>query len=78
VAGEMTIIPKEKVFRIPLDTFANAPFLVLPRPFPDFLPYKVLSKGKPFDWSSAETLQLIVKPGKQANVDLYIEKIWLE
>ena len=63
---------------IPLDSFAKAQYLVIPRPFPDFLPYKIQSGNKLFDWSSLETLQLIVKPGNQSNVDLYIEKIWLE
>jgi len=78
VAGEMTILPKEKVFRIPLDALEKAPFLVIPRPFPDYLPYRIQSGITPFDWSSAETLQFMVKSGNQSNVDLYIEKIWLE
>lgn len=78
LAGEMKVKPEGKVFRIPLNTFKDAPFLVLPRPYPDFLPFKVQSSGKPFDWPSVEAMQLIVKPGKKANVDLNIEKIWLE
>jgi hypothetical protein len=78
LAGKINIKKKGKVFKIPLDSFAGAPFIVLPRPYPDFLPFKVQSAGKPFDWSSAEALQLIVRPGTQANTDLYIERIWLE
>ena len=78
MAGEITVMPEEKVFRISLDSFVKAPYLVIPRPFPDFLPYKIQSGIKSFDWSSIETLQVIVKPGSQNNVDLYIEKIWLE
>jgi hypothetical protein len=78
LAGEMKVKPEGKVFRIPLNTFKDALFLVLPRPYPDFLPFKVQSSGKPFDWPSVEAMQLIVKPGKKANVDLNIEKIWLE
>jgi len=78
LAGKINIKKKGKVFKIPLDTFAGAPFIVLPRPYPDFLPFKVQSAGKPFDRSSAEALQLIVRPGTQANTDLYIERIWLE
>jgi hypothetical protein len=78
LAGEITIEPTGKIFRIPLSTLTKALFLIIPRPFPDFLPYKIQSNSKPFDWTSVETLQLVVKPGKQANVDLNIEKIWLE
>jgi hypothetical protein len=77
-AGEITINPKEKVFKLPLNTFTNAPFLIIPRPYPDFLPYKIQTNSKPFDVSSVEMLQLIVKPGKQENINLTIEKIWLE
>jgi len=78
LAGEMTIEPNGEVFRIPISTLTIAPFLIIPRPYPDFLPYKVQSSTKPFDWPSAETLQVVVKPGKLENVDLSIEKIWLE
>jgi hypothetical protein len=78
MAGIITIAANEKIFRIPLKDFANAPFLIIPRPYPEFLPYEVQPNNKPFDWSSIETLQLEVKQGKQENVDLNIEKIWLE
>jgi len=77
-AGQASLDKNSKVLRIPLNTFKTAPFLVLPRPFPDFLPFKVPSGSKTFDWSSAEALQLMVMPGKQSNTDLQIEKIWLE
>jgi len=78
MAGELAVLPNSTIFRIPLDSFVKAQYLIIPRPFPDFLSYKIQSGNKSFDWSSMETLQLIVKPGNQSNVDLYIEKIWLE
>jgi len=78
MAAEITLIPEKNIFRIPLTDLANAPFIVLPRPFPDFLPFRVQPNNQPFDWPSAATLQLIVKPGNQANVDLNFERVWLE
>jgi hypothetical protein len=78
MSGEISIIPGEMIYRIPLENFAGAPYLVIPRPFPDFLPYKIRHGNQPFDWSRAEGLQLMVRPGSQSNIGLYIEKIWLE
>lgn len=78
LAGDINIRPEEKVFRIPLTALTNSQFLIIPRPFPEFLPYKVLSDSKSFDWSSIETLQLIVKPGKRKGININIERIWLE
>jgi hypothetical protein len=78
MAGVFKINPNEREFRVPLSTFVPAPFLIIPRPFPDFLPYKVQPDGKAFDWSSIETLQVVVLPGNTVNTDLNITKIWLE
>jgi hypothetical protein len=78
LAGEMIINPNEKVFKIGLSSFKPAQFIIIPRPFPDFLPYKVQTFNKAFDWSSVETLQLVVKPGGKEGINLNIEKIWLE
>jgi hypothetical protein len=78
MAGTITMTPKERIFSIQLSTFTNASYLIIPRPFPDFLPYKVSSVNKSFDWSSVETIQFIIKPGKEEKIDLNIEKIWLE
>jgi Beta-glucosidase/6-phospho-beta-glucosidase/beta-galactosidase len=78
MAGTFAIAPEENVFRISLDNLKKVPFLIIPRPFPDFLPYTVQPDNKPFDWSAVETLQVVVKPGAQENVNLNIEKIWME
>jgi hypothetical protein len=77
IAAEINITPNENIWRIPLNEFSNGSFLIIPRPFPEFLPYKLPSNSKAFDWSSAEMLQVVVKPGKQENVNLNIERIWL-
>ena len=78
MAGEVEITQNRNVFTIPLESFRPAPYLVIPRAFPDFLPYKILPDGQKFDWSSAEILQVVIKPGKQESADLEIKKIWLE
>lgn len=78
LAGEINITPEEKIFRIPLQSLVKASYLIIPRPYPDFLPYKIQTNSKPFDWTSPETLQVIVKQSAQENVNLNIEKIWLE
>lgn len=78
MAGQLMVNAKEKIFRIPLATFKPAAYLVIPRPFPDYQDYKVQVNGMLFDWSVLEMLQLVVKPGKQGNVHLNIEKVWLE
>jgi hypothetical protein len=78
IAGKISVRHGEKIFRIALANFTSAPFLIIPRPFPEFLPYSVQPENEPFDWSSAEVLQVVVKPGEQDKADLNIEKIWLE
>jgi hypothetical protein len=78
LAGVIALDPQEKVFRIPLDTFTEADFLIIPRPFPEFLLYKVTTNSTPFDWSAIETLQMVVMPGKQEKVDVRMERVWIE
>lgn len=78
IAGTLLVTSKEKVFRISSDSLKKASFLIIPRPFPDFLPYTIQPNNKPFDWSAVESLQVVVKPGKQENINLNIEKIWME
>jgi hypothetical protein len=78
MAGEMIVNPKEGIYKIPLSTFKPSSYLVIPRPYPEYQAYKVQQDTQPFDWSALEMLQLMIKPGKQNNVNMNIEKIWLE
>jgi hypothetical protein len=78
MAQKVDITNNINTYKLDLQTFAPTAFLVIPRPYPDFLPYQVKTNGTPFDWQSIETLQIVVKPGTEANVDLQIEKIWIE
>ncbi len=78
MAGELVITPGDNIAKIPLSSLAEGEFIVIPRPFPEFLPYKMMNNRLPFDWSSPETLQVVVRRGSLEKVDLRIEKIWIE
>lgn len=78
LSGSAVIDNQTKSYRLALESFKPALYLVIPRPYPDFLAYGVQTNEKPFDWSAVETLQVVVKQGKEAAVDLMIEKVWFE
>jgi hypothetical protein len=77
-SGIVRVKAGESIYRLPLNSLSRASFLIIPRPFPEFLPYQLPANEKEFNVSSAETIQLIVKPGGNENVSINIEKIWLE
>ncbi|MFT3739070.1 MAG: hypothetical protein QM786_09950 [Breznakibacter sp.] len=77
-SGTITIKPNKQLYKLELNKLSASPFLVIPRPFPDYLPYSVDTNAQPFDPLAVETLQVMVEEGKQAAVDLEIEKIWME
>lgn len=57
-------------------------FVILPRPYPSFLPY-FHTNDVPFNWGEIETIQISVGPKmteeeKQKSWSLAIESIWLE
>lgn len=78
MAGKFEITSKHNLYMLPLESFKPAPYLIIPRSYPDFLPYQVLPDQLMFDWSSVEILQVVLRPGAKENTDLKIEKIWLE
>lgn len=78
LAEVITLSPQKKEYSIPLDSFTKADFVIIPRPYPDFLPYQVTTNSKLFDWPSIETLQLMLIPGQQEKVDVKIERVWME
>lgn len=77
-AGEVLAGPGEQILRIPLNTLKPAPLLVLPRPYPEFLPGEVPPADEAIDWSSVEMLQVKIKSGSDQGIHLNIGKIWLE
>ncbi len=78
VSGQVVITPGEQIFRIPLNSLKPAPVMILPRPYPDFLPREVPAQREALDWSSLEMIQVHLKPGEQKRIHLEIDKIWLE
>jgi hypothetical protein len=78
VATTLTINNQQQIYKIPINQLTGADFIVVPRPFPDFLPYRVKTNTQPFDINKTEMLQIEVKPGSSAKVNLNIEKIWFE
>ncbi|MFO7369766.1 MAG: cellulase family glycosylhydrolase [Bacteroidales bacterium] len=77
-AGEVLVRPGEQILRIPLHTLKPAPLLILPRPYPEFLPREVPPADEAIDWSSVEMLQVKIKSGGDYGIHLNIGKIWLE
>jgi hypothetical protein len=78
VATKISVEKGRQVYKIPLTSLQPSFNLVLPRPYPDFLPFKIPSTAKTFDKNAAEMLQLMILPGKQAKTDLHISSVWLE
>jgi hypothetical protein len=74
----VAINPGDTVCRLPVESFTVGSYLILPRPYPDFLPFRTLSTTKSFDRSMLEMLQVCIRPGKEAGANMLIEKIWLE
>ena len=70
------------VVTIDRNTLRPVKMVILPRPYPSFLPYYFSNKLK-FDWSDIETFQISVGPGLsneelESNLAFAIEMIWLE
>jgi hypothetical protein len=78
VSATIMVSPKNNLYKIPLAKFKPAPFLVIPRPYPDYMPYTVDTNYHAFELKKAESLQVIVTSGKKSDVNLLIEKIWME
>ncbi|MBN2742796.1 MAG: hypothetical protein JXR39_02775 [Marinilabiliaceae bacterium] len=77
-AARVTLKPGQSVYSLPLSALQPAKYLIIPRPYPDFLPYKTNSNRHPLDLSQTETMQLEVLPGESPVVNVNIEKIWIE
>jgi hypothetical protein len=60
--GKAQVGAADQLVRIPLDTFTDGSYLVIPHPYPDFVPYRVNSNLKPIEWNALEMLQFEIKP----------------
>lgn len=78
VTAALTIEPGDTVCRLPIESLTEGSCLILPRPYPDFLPLRIKYSDSPFDRRMVEMLQITLRQGQQNRADLLIEKIWLE
>jgi len=77
-ASDTLAIPGKGFLMIPVSSLKRVPYIILPRPFPLFLPLRAETSDMPFDLPSAESLQVVIRPGEAGETDLRIRRIWLE
>lgn len=80
---EFNLKSTDKLYTLNLSDFSEAKFVIIPRPFPDFLSYySSYQPSKPFDWKAVETVQVTVKaPIEKSSLEgikLVLQNIWLE
>lgn len=71
-----------RVVKLKLSEFKKGEYAIIPRAFPDFIPYFLTySSINAFDWNNIDTFQMIVKPNNKENlagVKLKLGNIWVE
>ena len=76
--------PTMQEYEIPLEQLSPVPYVLMPRPYPTFLPYFFVSKGNvPFLPEHAEGLQLSFGPGltaaeREKPLGIAVARIWLK
>jgi hypothetical protein len=85
-ASEMVVTNERQTIRIPIMELKPEPALLLPRPYPEFLPLRANSSpciDCQFDWTNIEKFQLgitqsVEEMAASGTYSLSIKKIWLE
>ena len=82
-SAELYLNSIDTLYSLSLSDFSEGKFAIIPRPFPEFLPYYSSYQSlKTFDWQTVETVQLTVKSANVKDslegVKLSLKKIWLE
>lgn len=84
-AATVTLTEEFREIAIPLSSFRPDSALLMPRPYPGFLPlfFKASSTGRPADLSEAQRIQVTLDPGTSASESdkqhgMEVERIWLE
>ncbi len=75
---EAQVEPGVQKVKVAMNLLTDAAYVVLPRPYPDFIPYRVKVAEGPFEKTSLEMLQVELKQEEPSAVNLLIEKIWME
>jgi hypothetical protein len=74
----------DDLYYIELDQLKPVPIVLMPRPYPTFLPYfSKVAQGSELDLSKLESVQISIGPGIAKEnwtkpVDVFLEKVWLE
>ncbi len=80
----IALSPKQNNYTLPINTFKKVKAVLLPRPYPTFLPYySSAGRAKTLDLSQVESVQVSIGPGIKAEdwakaYTLQLEKISLE
>lgn len=80
----VTLDPQLGHYRIALDTLQPVPFVLLPRPYPTFLPYFFEGhSGGTWQWAEIERIQISLGSGLSANEQQGLQgfglvRVWLE
>ena len=78
-ASTVSLTTEWKEIEIPLSSLQNSSFLLLPRPYPGFLPLRFTSAGtRPFNLADAERLEITFGEGATSSVSIEVESIRLE
>lgn len=77
--GTTVSLAKEwKDIEVPLATLNKVPYLLLPRPYPGFLPLWFTSSGnRTFNISDAEKLEIYFKPKNSSEASIEVQWVWL-
>ncbi len=76
-AGDTVAAPGKGLMMIPVGSLRRVPYIILPRPFPLFLPLWAETTDLPFDLATTESIQVVIRPGEQEGTDMTIKRIWL-
>lgn len=77
-ASVVSLTKEWKEFAIPLSSLQKDAFLLLPRPYPGFLPLRFTSAGNhPLNKSDIERLEITFGEGLSSPVSIEVESVWL-
>jgi hypothetical protein len=82
--GIVQVNDHDKTYSISLDQLHAVPVVLMPRPYPTFLPYfSAVKPGNHLDLSQIESLQISIGPGIPKEdwdkpVEVILESVWLE
>jgi hypothetical protein len=78
-AASISLTSKWKKIELPFSSLQKSSFLLLPRPYPGFLPLRFTSTGTtPFNIADAERLEITFGDGASSQISIEVESIQLQ